>query len=152
VKNVDIGVSIGLIILSIAVFLKANTYRQATIYIYGPNFFPQFLAVLTCLCAVVLLVRAIRGNVLPQTDHIDKEGFLRMLSAIGICIVYLLLMQVIGFAIATSVFLFVLMALLHQVGMVTRILSSIVVALAVWVIFRFFLLIPIPTGMLSFTF
>jgi putative tricarboxylic transport membrane protein len=151
-KKADIGAGVGLLLLSIAVFLKAFEYRQTAIYIYGPNFFPQILAVLLGVCAIALIVRAFQGKALQQQDRIDGQGFLRMVLAIGICIGYLLLMQVIGFAFATMVFLFVLMTFLQQQGMVKRIGSSVVVALLVWAIFRYFLVIPIPTGMLPFTF
>ncbi len=151
-KKADIGVGIGLIILSVWVFWKSYEYRQTVIYIYGPNFFPQLLSVIMGICAIVLIILALRGKALSQTDHIDRHGFVRMIIAIGMSIGYLLLMQVIGFAMATCVFLFTLMAFLHQQGMIKRIFSSIVVALIVWAIFRYFLVIPIPTGMLSFTF
>ena len=92
------------------------------------------------------------GKSLALTDRIDGRGFVRALIAIAVSIAYLLLMQVIGFAMATCVFLFVLMAFLGQKGMARRILSSISVALMVWIIFRYFLVIPIPTGMFAFTF
>lgn len=151
-KKADIGVGIGLIVLSLWVFWKSHTYREATIYIYGPNFFPQIIAVLTIVCALALIVRALLGKSLALTDRIDGRGFVRALIAIAVSIAYLLLMQVIGFAMATCVFLFVLMAFLGQKGMARRILSSISVALMVWIIFRYFLVIPIPTGMFAFTF
>lgn len=151
-KKPDIGVGIGLLVLSVWVFWKSYEYRQTVIYIYGPNFFPQLLSVIMGICAIVLIIRALQGKALSQTEHIDRHGFIRMIIAIGLCIGYLLLMQVIGFAMATCVFLFTLMAFLHQQGMVKRVFSSIVVALIVWAIFRYFLVIPIPTGMLSFTF
>ncbi len=151
-KKIDIGVGIGLIIFSVAVFFKANSYRLGAVSVYGPNFFPQILSALTCMCAICLLINAVRGNAIEAEDHIDKRGFLRMICAIGICVGYLFLMQVIGFALATCVFIFSLMALLSQVGMLKRIINSIVVSLVIWGIFRFFLLIPIPTGIFSFTF
>jgi putative tricarboxylic transport membrane protein len=152
VKKADIGVGIGLLLLSVWVFWKSLEYRERTIYIYGPNFFPQILSILICACAIGLIVRAIQGKVLSRTDHIDKHGFIRMMMAIGICIGYLFLMQLIGFMMATCVFLFTLMAFLRQIGLIKRIISSVAVALIVWVIFRYFLIIPIPTGMFSFTF
>ncbi len=152
VKNVDIGAGIGFLFLSIGTFWKAYEYRQTVIYIYGPNFFPQILSVLLGICAVFLIVRAFQGKALPQTEQIDPRGFLRMILAIALCVGYLLLMQVIGFAIATVVFLFVLMTFLRQQGMLQRVASSIGVALCVWAIFRYFLVIPIPTGMFPFTF
>jgi len=151
-KKADIGAGVGLLLLSITVFLKAFEYRQAVIYIYGPNFFPQLLALLLGVCAIALIVRALQGKALRQDERIDAQGFLRMVASIGICIGYLLLMQVIGFALATMVFLFALMTFLQQQGMLKRIGSSVVVALIVWAIFHYFLLIPIPTGMFPFTF
>ena len=151
-KRADIGVGIGLIILAAWVFWYSSVYREKEIYIYGPNFFPQVLSILMGICGVILIIRAMRGEVLPKTDRIDLPGFLRMVIAIGICIGYLFLMQFIGFAMGTSVFLFVLMTFLGQQGFMIRVMSSIAASLIVWAIFRYFLVIPLPTGMFDFTF
>jgi len=151
-KKADIGVGIALIVFSVWVFLQSYTYRQTVIYVYGPNLFPQVLAVLMTACAIVLIFWAIRGKALPYTDRIDRRGFVRAIIAIGMSIGYLFLMQVIGFAMATGVFLFTLMAFLGQKGIVIRTASAVAVALIVWGIFRYLLVIPIPTGMFAFTF
>ena len=151
-KRADIGVGIGLIILGTWVFWYASAYRKTVIYIYGPNFFPQILSILLGICGIILIIRAMRGDVLSKTDRIDLHGFFRMVIAIGICIGYLFLMQVIGFAMGTSVFLFVLMTFLGQKGFIVRIISSIATSVIVWAIFRYFLVIPLPEGMFEFTF
>lgn len=151
-KRADIGVGIGLIVLSTWIFWYSSEYRKTVIYIYGPNFFPQILSILMGICGMILIVRAMKGKVLPKTDRIDIQGFFRMVIAIGICIGYLFLMQVIGFAMGTSVFLFVLMTFLGQQGLIKRVMSSIAASLIVWAIFRYFLVIPLPTGMFDFTF
>ena len=151
-KKADIGAGIGLIIFSAWVFWYASEYRGATIYYYGPNFFPQLLAIAMSICAIILIINATRGNSLESTDRIQAKGFIRMLIAIAICIGYLYLMQVIGFAIGTAVFLYVLMMFIGQKGQFKRITSSIAVSLIVWAIFRFFLIIPLPTGIFAFTF
>jgi putative tricarboxylic transport membrane protein len=151
-KKADIGVGIGLLLLSVWVFWQSNAYRQTVIYIYGPNFFPQILAIFTAICALILIVKALQGKALSYKDLIDKQGFVRMLIAIAMCIGYLFLMQVIGFAMSTFVFLFALMAFLRQKGWVNRVISSVAVSLIVWAVFRYFLVIPIPEGMLGFTF
>jgi len=52
----------------------------------------------------------------------------------------------------TSVFLFVLMTFLGQKGVIVRIMSSIAASVIVWAIFRYFLVIPLPTGLFEFTF
>ena len=151
-KKADIGVGIGLIIISTWIFWYASDYRKATIYYYGPNFFPQFLAIAMSICAIILILNAIRGKSLARSDRIYLKGFIRMVIAIAICIGYLFLMQAIGFAMGTSVFLYVLMMFIGQQGQVKRIASSIAVSLIVWAIFRYFLIIPLPTGMFPFTF
>jgi len=152
VKKADIGVGIGLIIISTWIFWYASEYSKATIYYYGPNFFPQFLAIAMSICAIILILNAVRGKSLARLDRIHLKGFIRMVIAIAICIGYLFLMQVIGFAMGTSVFLYVLMMFIGQQGQVKRIASSIAVSLIVWAIFRYFLIIPLPTGMFAFTF
>ena len=152
VKKADIGVGVGLIMLSGWIFWHASTYRKATIYYYGPNFFPQILSIAMSVCAIILILKASQGRTLPQTERIHLRGFARMLIAIVICIGYLFLMQVIGFAMATGVFLFVLMMFIGQKGLLKRVTSSVVVSLIVWAIFRYFLIIPLPTGMFEFTF
>ena len=151
-KKADIGTGIGLIIFSTWIFWYASSYRGATIYYYGPNFFPQILAIAMCICAIILILNATRGKSLESTDRINAKGFIRMVVSIAICIGYLFLMQVIGFTMGTSVFLYVLMMFIGQKGQVKRIASSIVVALIVWAIFRYFLIIPLPTGLFAFTF
>jgi hypothetical protein len=75
-----------------------------------------------------------------------------MVIAIVMCVGYLFLMQLIGFAIGTAVFLYVLMMFIGQEGLIKRITSSVAVSLIVWAIFRYFLIIPLPTGIFEFTF
>jgi hypothetical protein len=134
------------------IFWYASEYSKATIYYYGPNFFPQFLAIAMSICAIILILNAVRGKSLARLDRIHLKGFIRMVIAIAICIGYLFLMQAIGFAMGTSVFLYVLMMFIGQQGHVKRVSSSIAVSLIVWAIFRYFLIIPLPTGIFAFTF
>jgi len=152
VKKADIGTGIGLIIFSTWIFWYASEYRKAAIYFYGPNFFPQAIAIAMSICAIILILNAIKGKSLEISDRIQLKGFIRMVIAIAICIGYLFLMQAIGFAMGTSVFLYVLMMFIGQQGQVKRISSSIAVSLIVWAIFRYFLIIPLPTGMFAYTF
>ena len=151
-KKADIAVGSGMIIFCAWIFWYANEYSKATIYYYGPNFFPQILAVAMIICAIILILNAIRCKSQEKSDRIHLKGFIRMVIAIAICIGYLFLMQIIGFAIGTCIFLYVLMMFIGQKGLAKRISTSIAVALIVWAIFRYFLIIPLPTGIFSFTF
>lgn len=151
-KKADIVVGGGLIIFSAWIFWYASEYSKAAIYYYGPNFFPQILAIAMMICAIILILNALQGKSQETSDRIHLKGFVRMVIAIVICIGYLFLMQIVGFAMGTCVFLYVLMMFIGQKGLVKRITSSIAVALIVWAIFRYFLIIPLPTGIFAFTF
>lgn len=151
-KKADIGTGIGLIIFSTWIFWYASSYSKATIYYYGPNFFPQALAIAMGICAIILILNAIKDKSMERSDRIELKGFIRMVIAIAICIGYLFLMQVIGFAMSTCVFLYVLMMFIGQQGLMKRISSSIAVSLIAWAIFHYFLVIPLPTGIFAYTF
>lgn len=151
-RQEDIKAGICLILFSAGVFWYASRYAEIAINLYGPNFFPQLISVLIFICGILLIVNAVRGTAPKKGEWIDKKGFIRMAIAIGICVGYLLLMQVIGFAISSCIFLFTLMTFLRQRGVMKRIFSSVVVSVLVWGIFRYFLVIPMPTGIWEFTF
>jgi hypothetical protein len=148
VKREDIGIGIGLLILSTWLFWYVGRYRPVEIYIYGPDFFPRILAVMMAILGLRLIINALLGNSLKMGDRIDPKGFVRLLISIGICIGYLFLTTILGFATATFVFLFALMTFLKQRGILIRLFSSMATALIVWAIFRYFLIIPLPGGWL----
>ena len=151
-RKADIKAGIFMIIFSAFVFWYSSRYAEVVINVYGPNFFPQFLSVFIGICGVLLIIHAIKGKSPEKEEKIDRQGFVRMAVSIGICIGYLVLMQVVGFAIGSCVFLFVMMSFLRQQGVIKRIASSIAASMIVWAIFRYFLVIPLPTGLWEFTF
>lgn len=147
-KKEDIGIGIGLIILSTWLFWYVGRYGSIEVYFYGPDFFPRFLAVLMFIFSLSLIINALLGNSLKMGDRIDPKGFVRMLISIAICIGYLFLTTILGFATATIAFLFILMTFLKQRGILIRIFSSLATSIIVWAIFRYFLIIPLPEGWL----
>jgi len=141
-----------MILFSVWVFWYSSRYAKVVINIYGPNFFPQLLSIFIFICAVLLIVNAVKGKSPGKGEWIDRRGFVRMAVSIGICIGYILWMQAIGFAMGSFVFLWILMTFLKQKDVWKRTASSAVASLIVWAIFRYFLVIPLPTGMWDFTF
>jgi putative tricarboxylic transport membrane protein len=148
VKREDIGTGIGLLILSTWLFWYVGRYSSREVYFYGPDFFPRILAIMMFILGIGLIINALLGNSLKMGDRIDPKGFVRMLISIGICIGYLFLTKILGFATATFIFLFILMTFLKQKGIFIRIFSSLATSIIVWAIFRYFLVIPLPEGLL----
>ena len=147
-KKEDIGIGIGLLILSTWLFWYVGRYSSREVYFYGPDFFPRILAIMMFILGIGLIINALLGNSLKMGDRIDPKGFVRLLIAIAICIGYLFLTNILGFATATFVFLFILMTFLKQKGIFIRLFSSLTTAILVWGIFRYFLVIPLPEGWL----
>lgn len=147
-KREDIGIGIGLLILSTWLFWYVGRYSVKEIYGYGPDFFPRVLAVMMAIFGLSLIINALLGNSLKMGDKIDPKGFIRLLIAIAICIGYLFLTKILGFATATFIFLFILMTFLKQKGIFIRMFSSLATSIIVWAIFRYFLVIPLPEGWL----
>lgn len=147
-KKVDIGTGIGLIALSTWLFWYVGQYKPKEIYIYGPDFFPRLLAIMMISLSIFMIINALRGKSLPMREGIDPRGFGRLLFSVGICIGYLYLIKSLGFASATFIFLFTLMALLRQKGLTKRIFSSFLTSILAWAIMRYLLIIPLPEGLL----
>ncbi len=145
-KKVDIGIGISLIVLSFLLFWYAGRYREVTVHTYGPDLFPRLLAGLMIVLASSLIFKAFQGKSLKLEERIDPQGFLRVLTAIAICVGYVFLIHILGFAVSTFIFLFTLMGLLKQKGLIIRVLSSVITSLIIWAIFRYFLVIPLPEG------
>jgi hypothetical protein len=144
-KNADILAGTGLCIFSVAVFFSAQKYHGQGASAYGPHLFPQFLSVSLFLASVLLLIQAFRGKSLEAQDTIDPRGMVRAGGAILTCVLYIIIMQFIGFLIATILFLFIMMTYIKQKNIYTRVAASIAVALIVLLLFQYFLKIPLPS-------
>ena len=143
-KIINICVGIALCILSIAIILYAEQYVGVGNNRYGPNFFPQVLAVMLFIASFSLIVQAMRGNQMKNLETINKQGFIRASITLGITIGYLFIMQVLGFYISTIIFLFVTIRYLGQKNYWLNIIVSIGVASIVYAIFQSLLKIPLP--------
>lgn len=146
-KRIDIAVGVGLCVLSTTIFIYADRYRGAGVSEYGPNIFPQFLAILMFIAAAVMIIRAVRGAAMHVSDRIDRAGFVRAAVALGIAVAYLLSMQILGFFLPTAVFLYVIMTFIGHTGRVVRVASCLGVTTAIYSIFAFFLKVPLPRGL-----
>lgn len=146
-KRIDIGVGIVLCILSVAIFVYAGSYKGTGVSQYGPNFFPQTLAVLMFFFSALMIVLALRGRALKGLEPINKLGFIRATVTLVLAIIYLVAMQYLGFFLSTIIFLYVVMTYIGHRGQTVRIVSSLLVTAIIYGIFQFFLKIPLPAGL-----
>ena len=145
-KRIDIGVGSTLSFFSVVIFLYSNQYKVGNVTQYGPNFFPQILSVIMLFLSLMLIVNAVKGKSEKDLESIDKTGFIRSSITLGIAITYLIIMQFLGFFIATVLFLYVLMTFIGHKGKLVRIISCLGVTIVVYGIFYLFLKVPLPGG------
>jgi putative tricarboxylic transport membrane protein len=151
-KKADMRAGIGICVFSTIVWAYAGRYEGRGASEYGPHLFPQFLAACLFICAVLLIVVAVRNRSIEPEDTIDVRGMYRAGIGILICVAYVVVMQLIGFTVATIAFLYSMMVFIGQKGLVTRAAVSILVAVGILLVFRYFLKIPLPEADFTFRF
>ncbi len=152
---------------SLALFLYASGFpvREGQPLAVSPGFYPKMLAVLLGILSVLQIVNAIIGNYKLQNSR-DSEGekdlppiwkdrhaFNLFSITLGALIAYPLLMQLIGFAFTGFIFLGTLIFALSKdsrkgrqlifIGIIT-----IGISVLTYLVFRVFLRIPFPTGLI----
>jgi putative tricarboxylic transport membrane protein len=126
----------------------------------GPALFPGIIAALFVLFGGVLVVRwfarrrAGLGALVNDAEQVDEaEGPTRgaWLTALAMCaavVVYLLVVDLLGFAVTMSILLFALMKLLGTRALVAAI-AAVATAVTLMLLFQMVLLVPLPPGVLG---
>ncbi len=119
-----------IIVLSIAVFLYANVYRELSNFPGDPSssFMPQLCAVIMLLLSLVMLISTIRSkdntNVPPAVEKAcevnnstpGRSDFYRGMGSILLLLFLVLTFDVLGFIISTIIYLFLQQLLLTTKG------------------------------------
>ena len=143
----------GAALLALAVAFGAGTLRS---YAYwgengpGPAFLPFWLGVVLALLAVMLLAGAIRSRDPGEAWLPRGDGLRRIGLVLGATIAYVALLEVLGMAIATTLFLLVLVRWPDRQPWPTTIAVAVVVAALNYLVFARWLRVPLPTGPFGF--
>ncbi|MEJ3654186.1 tripartite tricarboxylate transporter TctB family protein [Actinomycetes bacterium KLBMP 9759] len=135
-----------------AVVLHVRTFPQLPDGQPGPALFPGIVGGLLVLFGLVLAVR----SAVRRTEDADgaplgsiPRGRLNALAVLGFIVAYLLLADLLGFALTTAPLLFLLMWLLGTRPLVAAV-SALATTVVVVLMFQQLLLVPLPTGPLGF--
>lgn len=147
-KAADRIVPFFLLGLGIFVFWQASKITFFSDELLGPTFFPQFLAGFIIFLGVLLFLKTFLVSEFPRVD-IEIQGIGKIALVILLSIVYLLTIEAIGFLITTPILMFALMMLLKRGNLISKVVFSIVFPIAAWFVFKTFLKIPLPRGLLE---
>lgn len=147
-KIADRVVACCLMILGIVVFWQASRITFFSDELLGPAFFPKFLAGALIFLGILLLLRTFFVRGLPAID-LEAQGVGKIVMIIVVSVIYLATIEPVGFLITTPLLMFVLMMILKRGSLQSKIVFSMIFPIVSWVIFRSFLKIPLPWGVLD---
>lgn len=139
-------------VLGTAVVLHVRTFPELPDGQPGPALFPGIVGTLLVVFGLVLVVRAVRARGRATAEAaapgVTAQGRWRALAVLGLVVAYLLLAEVLGFAVTMGVLLFLLMWLLGARPLVAAIATAVTVGFIV-LVFGELLLVPLPRGFLG---
>jgi hypothetical protein len=114
----------------------------------GPSFFPWIITASLAILATALLVQGLRAA--RRSDALIAPGRPVVLGAVALTafVIYLALLSVLGFLIASVPFFAGLMALYGERRPVWLVVGSVACPAALFVLFRHLFQIPLPRGLL----
>ena len=137
-------------LFSAAAFIKTLSFKQFLNVPVGPEFFPRFLTIGLFICSFVLFLQQFksrdkRPNPVPGLRDI---GVQRLIKGGLLILAYAFLWEPVGFIIITPIATFVYMIILGQRKYLSMTIFSIAATAVVFFVFRFFLNVEMPLGLL----
>ena len=147
-KKANIIVSVLLIALAILLIVDASTYTKVDPNDVGLAFFPMVVAGLLIVLALILLLTSIFKKVEEVSPGFFGRKQLKSYLAIGVILVYLIVMPYVGFCVSSALFLFVLIRLFGYHKYWLNAVVSIASSALIYVLFKLLLNVPLPAGFL----
>ena len=145
-KRVSIGVTLFFLAMSVGVFAMARTFPGAAGGAMGPGFFPMIIAGIVFFLCILLLISSRKekddgGALLTRTNAM-------VLLSVAITFVYIFAMRILGFPLATFLYIFSMMKFLNVKGRIFPLILSVAVTGVIYAVFTVFLTVLLPRGVI----
>lgn len=110
-------------------FLETNTIKD-----YGARIFPYVISISVILSATIILLRTYY-NLGKKENYVDFSGTAFVLFIVVLILCYIGLINIIGFYVSTSLFLYVFMWLLGQKNIKLILLLSLLIPILIYLFF-----------------
>lgn len=153
-KKINLVSSVLLLIFSGSLYYVASTFpvRAGRVAVLNPGFYPQLLAGILAVLAVLLLITALmQKSQIPKKFLEGTSKRSKILLGITVCMLILfpIILEYFGFTIATFIFMAVLIYSLSdrkKYSVLTMFLVTLANTTAIYLVFKLFLKIPFPRG------
>jgi putative tricarboxylic transport membrane protein len=147
--NADTWAGVLLFLFGALIFVQSLSYSYSSMLGPGPGMFPLWISGILILFSIILIVASIKKDdgidtqILPKGDDLRK--ILKILSSL---VGFTLLIPFVGFTVAGSIFLFILLA--GEYKWYTNGMISIGVTFLLFWVFNGLLKVPLPVNYLGF--
>lgn len=119
--------------------------------IEGPQagYFPFRIGAITCIASIVIFLRAFSGKKHHLESFVTWEKFKLVLMVLVPTLVYVLVTQVIGIYVASTLFIGAFMRVMEKTGWLKTVLVSVSVSAVLFWMFEIQFLVPLPKGPLE---
>lgn len=142
-------ISILFVLIGIFVLIEISTFPSiGGGQVTGPDFFPRILAIGLIGLSGLLFLSSIMSKDESTTGLFEIYAMKAYITMVGL-LVYMILLNVVGFLIATPIFLIGLIRFYGMKHYPKLVLSSVIVTGIIYSIFKLLLAVPLPTGILG---
>jgi len=111
----------------------------------GVGFLPFGLCIILMIFSLALIISRLKKET-PSTPFWPSRTWLRPLLGVAILGLYALVIETLGFPLITFIFLLIWMGVIERVHWLKMMFISIGVTVGLYLIFGFFLEVPVPMG------
>ncbi|OCS84774.1 tripartite tricarboxylate transporter TctB family protein [Caryophanon tenue] len=150
VKDLNVGVWAGLIILVFAIitFIISFQYSYSGIVGPGPGFFPFWLSLILIILAVLYIYESFKGKNVSDEEWPTGRSLKDLIFIMITLMLFLLLFVLCGFLIAGTVFLFVLFV--REFKLFVTVSMSVGITLFIYIMFNNVLKVHLPSNGILF--
>ena len=129
---------------------QARGLRFGTVAAPGPGFFPLCLAVALCLAGAGLIVHALRAAPADAVAPVADPRRFAVGGTLASLLVYALVLELLGFLLATFALLVFFFRALQRQSWLVVVMGSLVTSLLSYLVFKTWLGINLPGGLVGF--
>jgi hypothetical protein len=147
-KKYNIGISILLVVLSALIYYGTRNYEKIVSKAPGAGFWPRALAVVLIVLAVILLIETLvsdkyKSDSKPPFDF-KSPAMKRVYVMLGVFAVYAIILYLLGFVIASLLFIPAVMYALRERNKKVMLLTSVALTGSVYFFFSILLRVTLP--------
>jgi putative tricarboxylic transport membrane protein len=142
-QNAGLWVGIGFLAFSVLFFKMSFDLPYMSKLGAGPGMYPRWLCAISIIVAIAYIWQSCTSQVFRAGDTFPGRQELRNVAAIFLsCVVFLLLLDHVGFIIAGSALMFI--TFWRNYPLWKAIALSIGITVVTWVVFKIFFSVPLP--------